>query len=145
MRLELKFRRDSQRFEVGFDEAQMQGDTHRFKVGFDELQFSGDGQRFNVGFDDSQLRGESQRFKVGFDPPQLKGDRQRFNVGFGDFQTVTELVGGDLYAGPYEVVPLVTSQTLETKHKTMTQDLTICEIPYAAVSNTAGGLTATIA
>lgn len=98
-----------------------------------------------MGFDDSQLRGDGQRFKVGFDPPLLKEDRQRFKVGFGDFQTVTELVGGDLYTGPYEVVPLVTSQMLETKHKVLAQDLTICEIPYAAVSNPAGGITATIA
>ena len=69
--------------------------------------------------------------------------RAEVQVGFGEVQTVTKLVG-DPYNGDYTVRPLVEPQTLETKHKIMTDDLTILEIPYAEVTNTSGGMTATI-
>lgn len=50
----------------------------------------------------------------------------------------------DPYTGPYDVIPKTESQTLLTKDKNMTDDVTIYEIPYAEVSNTYG-TTVTIA
>lgn len=67
---------------------------------------------------------------------------QNIAVTFNGIQTVT-LIPKE-YEGNYEVIPKVTSQVLETKHKYMTDDLTINKIPYAVVTNNAGGLTATI-
>lgn len=45
---------------------------------------------------------------------------------------------GDPYLGPYEVTPQVYEQTLETKNKSMRDDVTVYEIPYAEVSNIYG-------
>lgn len=60
---------------------------------------------------------------------------------------IQEGSGGTLpyYDGDYNVVPKVTNQVLETKNKSMRDDVTIEEIPYAEVSNPQGGVTATIA
>ena len=61
--------------------------------------------------------------------------------------TIEEGSGGTLpyYDGDYNVVPKVTSQVLSTKNKSMRNDVTVEEVPYAEVSNPQGGLTATIA
>ena len=48
------------------------------------------------------------------------------------------------YPGPYDVTPTVDGQTLPTAKRRMTDDLSINPIPYAAVSNPAGGRTVTI-
>lgn len=48
------------------------------------------------------------------------------------------------YNGPYNVVPKVEPQTLQTAQKTLTQDVKVFAIPYAEVSNQKGGITATI-
>lgn len=53
-------------------------------------------------------------------------------------------VTGDMYDGPYEVTPTLETQMLATRNKTMRDDVTVFEIPYAEVGNTAGGTTATI-
>lgn len=53
-------------------------------------------------------------------------------------------VGGDTYTGEYIVRPAVTAQTLETKGKTMKDNVTIKRIPRYEVSNTSGGTTFTI-
>ena len=50
----------------------------------------------------------------------------------------------DAYAGPYTVTPRFVSQTLETEHKSMTDDVTVLEIPVHRVSNEAGGVTVSI-
>lgn len=68
----------------------------------------------------------------------------RVDVQFGEVQTVTQLIGGEIYDGSYEVVPQVAPQTLETQHKVMNANVTVHEIPYAEVTNTSGGMTATI-
>lgn len=55
--------------------------------------------------------------------------------------------GGDLppYAGEHEVIPKVGEETiLRTKGKRMADNITVTEIPIAAVSNAAGGKTITI-
>ena len=50
----------------------------------------------------------------------------------------------DPYTGDYVVIPTFRDQVLETKNKTMEDDVTVKEIPVAEVSNPAGGLTLTI-
>lgn len=42
------------------------------------------------------------------------------------------------YSGPYEVTPRVESQSIETRGKAMTQDVTILAIPIYEVSNEYG-------
>ena len=53
-------------------------------------------------------------------------------------------ITGDMYEGPYEVTPTLETQMFATRNKTMSDDVTVFEIPYAEVGNTAGGTTATI-
>ena len=55
--------------------------------------------------------------------------------------------GGRLpnYDGDYTVIPKVYEQTLETKNKSMTDNVTVEAVPYAEVSNPSGGKTANIA
>ena len=48
------------------------------------------------------------------------------------------------YEGEYEVTPAVEKQTLQTAKKIMKEDITVKEIPYAEVSNPAGGTTVII-
>lgn len=48
------------------------------------------------------------------------------------------------YDGPYEIRPAVQPQELLTAEKRMKDNLLILEIPYAEVTNTSGGMTATI-
>ena len=50
----------------------------------------------------------------------------------------------DAYDGPYTVTPRFVPQTLETEHKSMTDDVTVLEIPVHRVSNEAGGVTVSI-
>lgn len=49
------------------------------------------------------------------------------------------------YEGPYEVTPTIEGFTLETKDKTMADDLSVLSIPYQEVSNPQGGETVIIA
>lgn len=60
-----------------------------------------------------------------------------------------ELVGGGsgrlpYYTGEYVVDPRKVEQTLETRNKSMREDVTINEIYYSETSNLGGGLTAYI-
>ena len=48
------------------------------------------------------------------------------------------------YEGSYEITPRVVEQMLETKDKSMVDDVTVNAIPYVEVSNIGGGYTATI-
>lgn len=49
-----------------------------------------------------------------------------------------------IYEGSYNVTPKVSEQVLETKNKSLLDDITVFEIPYASVSNPSGGQTVTI-
>lgn len=49
------------------------------------------------------------------------------------------------YEGNYEITPTVDGQTLETKQRYMTDDVTILAIPFYEVGNTSGGDTVYIA
>jgi len=51
---------------------------------------------------------------------------------------------GEPYEGPYSVRPKVTSQSLLTRHKLMTDNLTVQEIPYYQTTNAQGGYTVII-
>lgn len=46
-----------------------------------------------------------------------------------------------VYEGEYEVTPRVDSQELKTKHKYMTDDVTVLAIPFFEVGNPSGGST----
>lgn len=80
-----------------------------------------------------------QIFEMGF-----AENEQIIDLKFEALQIATLFIGGETYSGEYDVIPSTTMQTLETKHKAMGDDVTIQEIPYAEVSNTSGGVTATI-
>lgn len=48
-------------------------------------------------------------------------------------------IGGEAYLGPYEVVPsTVDDIILETKDKSMNDDVTVFKIPYYETMNTSG-------
>lgn len=60
-----------------------------------------------------------------------------------------EMLGGSegrlpWYLGEYEADPRKVEQTLETKNKSMREDVTVHPIFYAETSNPSGGLTAVI-
>ena len=59
---------------------------------------------------------------------------------------IVDVIGGNVeeYKGDYEVTPAITAQVLETARKAMRDDVKIKEIPYAEVSNPAGGTTVII-
>ena len=62
--------------------------------------------------------------------------------------TFDEGAGGRLpnYEGDYVVTPKAhVEQILETKNKSMTDDVTVLEIPYSEVTNPEGGKTVNIA
>ena len=54
---------------------------------------------------------------------------QHIPVRFENVQTATEMVGGDVYAGPLEVTPSTTEQTLPTSGKVLAENVTIKPIP----------------
>lgn len=49
-----------------------------------------------------------------------------------------------MYEGPYNVIPKLEEQVLATKNTSMSDDVTVEEIPVARVSNPSGGKTCTI-
>ena len=55
--------------------------------------------------------------------------------------TVAAGEGGIAYEGSYVITPKVTPQTLPTKDRRMSDDMSIKAIPRFDVSNTAGGTT----
>ncbi len=64
----------------------------------------------------------------------------------GDFGTLQKISPDEIppYKGPYEVLPALESQVMETASKRMVQDATILPIPIYRVSNNSGGTTVTI-
>lgn len=68
-----------------------------------------------------------------------------FDANFGEVQTVTKYIGGDPYEGDYIVTPRVVEQTMPTKDKRMTDDVTIKGIEIHRVKNSSGGTTVYIA
>lgn len=63
--------------------------------------------------------------------------------------TVSDGIGGEggklpYYKGDYQVTPKVTDVVLPTKNKSMSDDVTVFQIPYKEVDNPQGGTTVTI-
>ena len=71
--------------------------------------------------------------------------KNRIPVIFDEIREINIKEEPDYYQGSYEVTPTVKGETLATAKKTMLMDLIINKIPYAEVTNTANGLTVTIA
>lgn len=82
-----------------------------------------------------RFKENTQKLAIGFFEKQ-----NSFAVNFSGMQVITQYIG-DPYEGEYEITPMVTAQTMPTKNKTLTEDLTVLAIPYHDVSNTAGGRT----
>lgn len=74
-------------------------------------------------------------------PVVFNSSEKGFNVIFDGIQTATAKPDAEYYEGEYEVTPKVDAQTLATKQKLMQEDVTIKEIPFFNVGNTAGGST----
>ena len=74
-------------------------------------------------------------------PAQFAETEHTINAYLGEIYQVTAYIGGELYQGNYEVTPSVESQTLATKERVLTDDITILEIPFFSVGNTSGGNT----
>ena len=55
------------------------------------------------------------------------------------------IVGGSRYEGDYEVTPTAIGEVLQTKLKTMLDDVTVQPIPYQETTNASGGYTISIA
>ena len=57
------------------------------------------------------------------------------------------IASGDfpVYSGPYEVTPTMERQVLETKQRTLLDDVTVKKIPIYETSNLSGGTTVYIA
>lgn len=61
-----------------------------------------------------------------------------FDISFGEVQTVLP----DPYTGQYVVIPKANDETiLQTKNKSMSDNVTVKEIPYYSTSNPQGGNT----
>lgn len=56
-----------------------------------------------------------------------------------DLSTAIQIVNTDVYEGEYVVVPKAHESTiLETRDKTMTDDVTVTKVPYYETSNLTG-------
>ncbi len=65
----------------------------------------------------------------------------------GEMGIVTEVSSSDIpyYTGQYTVIPTMENQTLETRNKVLTDDVTVKKIPMYETTNLAGGTTVYIA
>lgn len=70
---------------------------------------------------------------------------QRFEVGLAEYQRVSVHEAEEYYTGPYTATPKVYEQTLSTKDKLMTDNVSIKSVPVYETSNLAGGKTFYIA
>lgn len=78
-------------------------------------------------------------------PATFVGNSQNFSANMGEIHTVTKYVGGEEYKGVYEVTPRLEAQTLPTKDKVLTDNVTVKEIEIHRVKNSSGGTTIYIA
>lgn len=74
---------------------------------------------------------------------EFDNNRENLEIKFECLQEV--VVGVEYYRGKYHVTPTTEGETLQTKEKYMTDDLTIDPVPRYDVSNTSGGTTIFIA
>lgn len=71
------------------------------------------------------------------------GNTERFDIEL-ELGTIINVGDFPVYDGSYQITPKVSEQVLETKNKSLLDDITVFQIPYAAVSNPSGGETVTI-
>lgn len=79
---------------------------------------------------DSTLEGTKLVGKISEEPKNLTGSL-----------ATAYLANIEHYTGTYEVIPKSTEQSLQTKYKYMSDDVSVHAIPYFEVGNTAGGNT----
>lgn len=72
--------------------------------------------------------------------PQLQGQLSTVNQIIGVLSIPT-YVDVDIYEGDYEVAPSFENQTLETRDKTLTEDILVKAIEVQSVTNLSGGKT----
>lgn len=83
---------------------------------------------------------------------QMTGLNEGFDIGLDGNEefaispsAVIEVVQGEVYEGEYEIVPGCNCDiVIETKDKTMMDNLKVDKIPFESVSNPEGGNTVTI-
>ena len=76
---------------------------------------------------------------------ELEELEQSFDVKFADNLVVEVVSKHETYDGDYIVTPKIKAQTLATKKKLMSDDLTIESVPVYETSNNSGGTTVYIA
>lgn len=79
-------------------------------------------------------------FKVRFEPSE-----QNIPIKFKQFQQITVKPDVELYEGEYNITPDVEAQIIPTANKFLSEDVTVKQIPFFNVGNTAGGSTVYIA
>ena len=67
---------------------------------------------------------------------EFEEQEAEFCMEFGEVTIIH--TGGDIYPGPYRVIPKRREQILDTKYKTLTDDVTVEEVPWIEVSNPEG-------
>lgn len=77
----------------------------------------------------------SAQFSLGFEPSS------EFEIGFEEGFGTSR---ADPYMGSYDVIPRVTAQSLPTRDRWLSRDVTVQAIPYHEVENTERGTTAII-
>lgn len=88
---------------------------------------------------DVTFREVTEQFQV-----KLDEHSNHFAADLGEIYVVAEDVRS-VYTGDYVITPKVAAQTMLTKDKVMSKDVTIKAIPFFNVSNTSGGSTVYIA
>ena len=78
-------------------------------------------------------------------PVKVEDNLENLATSVGEVQTVTKYIGGEVYEGNYEVTPKLEAQSLPTKNKVLTDDVTVKSIPIFRVTSPSGGTTLYIA
>lgn len=71
-------------------------------------------------------------------------EEKPFRIGFSEINLLPGGGGGDPYEGNYAVTPSFSEQIMQTKNKTMLQNMNIHAIPVSETDNAAGGVTLSI-
>lgn len=67
-----------------------------------------------------------------------------FSADLGEIFVINQGGGGDMYEGPYNVIPRVYQQVLRTNTKSMADNVTVEIIPLSKTINQSNGYTVTI-
>ena len=89
----------------------------------------------------AEMKNVSPSKGAGLPPVTEEDDGRILGVTGGKWGAIPVYLGKGAFEGPYEVVPNVGEQIIDTDQKVMEQNLIIKPIPVHRVSNTAGGST----